>query len=483
MLPKDFPPFTTVEGYFYERRDDSLFGKINFALLLQPRDVAGREASPSTGSDPQSIGQDDREQRAAELDAANTIKGRKRHIMTDAGGLLLGAEVHTADIQDCDVTVLVIEAIHRLFSWVSPPVRHSVYNGPSLRAAPVRFGNWTAETVKRAADAAGFQLLPRRWVVERTPRLAQSDTEVKMEKDGFELVTGPVGETGHCENTTQMATETTSPPHRELRDGYDASRFNALRHGVLSAHTVLPWEDKTEYEGLLNALVKEYASHGPTEEHLVEEIAGVIWRKRRLRLAEAASHRRGIKKATAPFSHTLDIALNQVERALPLGPIIDAISATPSVTAKELAELNRRNASLRQALELLSVRKPGAYEAALAELDERSRASWQEQLAPEPEETNDEDSDEGSEPSTDDAARLAEYLAEYLEHSVLPRCAEQLTYVANRSVIRTQVLGEALDCNKLERLGRYEVHLDRKLERMLAMLLRLQDFRRSNKIG
>ena len=123
-----------------------------------------------------------------------------------------------------------------------------------------------------------------------------------MEKDSLELATGPAGETGHCENTTQMATETTSPPLRQLHDGYDASRFNALRHGVLSVHTVLPWEDKADYEALLTALVEEYAPHGPTEEHLVEEIAGAIWRKRRLRLAEAASHRRGIEKGTAPFS-------------------------------------------------------------------------------------------------------------------------------------------------------------------------------------
>ena len=144
-----------------------------------------------------------------------------------------------------------------------------------------------------------------------------------MEKDSFELATGPAGETAHCETTSQMATKTASPPLRELHDGYDASRFNALRHGVLSVHTVLPWEDKAEYEALLNALVEEYAPHGPTEEHLVEEIAGVMWRKRRLRLAEAASHRRGIKKATAPLSDTLDTALNQVERALPLEPIID----------------------------------------------------------------------------------------------------------------------------------------------------------------
>ena len=39
---------------------------------------------------------------------------------------------------------------------------------------------------------------------------------------------------------------------------------------------------------------------------------------------------------------------------------------------------------------------------------------------------------------------------------------------ANRPLIREQAFGEALDPDKLERLGRYEVHLDRKLERMLA---------------
>jgi len=47
-LPKDFPPFTTVQGYFYDWRDDGLFEKINFALLLQAREAAGREPSPSS---------------------------------------------------------------------------------------------------------------------------------------------------------------------------------------------------------------------------------------------------------------------------------------------------------------------------------------------------------------------------------------------------------------------------------------------------
>jgi putative transposase len=50
MLPKDFPPFTTVQGYFYEWRDTGLFERVNFELLLQAREVAGREPSPSAGS-------------------------------------------------------------------------------------------------------------------------------------------------------------------------------------------------------------------------------------------------------------------------------------------------------------------------------------------------------------------------------------------------------------------------------------------------
>jgi hypothetical protein len=49
----------------------------------------------------------------------------------------------------------------------------------------------------------------------------------------------------------------------------------------------------------------------------------------------------------------------------------------------------------------------------------------------------------------------------------------------NRNLIRAQAFGEALDLNYLEKLARYEVHLDRKLERILGMLLKLQDLRRT----
>ena len=95
--------------------------------------------------------------------------------------------------------------------------------------------------------------------------------------------------------------------------GTEITRFNALRHGVLSRYTVLPWEDETEYHALVAALVAEHAPQGRTEEHLVEEVAGILWRKRRLRLAEAAAHRRGLEEALEPRRDTAKAAVVHLE--------------------------------------------------------------------------------------------------------------------------------------------------------------------------
>jgi len=231
-----------------------------------------------------------------------------------------------------------------------------------------------------------------------------------MEKDSFELSPELAAETGHCDNTSQIPTEMASPPLRASPGGYDASRFNALRHGVLSAYTVLPWEDKAEYEALLSAFVKEHAPDGPTEEHLVEEIAGVLWRKRRLRIAEGASYRRGLEEIGRPSLKTRASALIKVE------PLIDQLTKTLLLEDGDFPELKRREASARTALAILSAGKAGAYEAALAELDESTRRNWEFQSTREHE---DEDEDQDKEGFTPDATGLAEYLNDHL----LPRLA------------------------------------------------------------
>jgi putative transposase len=103
-----------VQGYFYEWCDTGLFERINFELLLQAREVAGREPSRSAGViDNQSI-KTTESGRPQGYDAANKIKGRKRHVVTDTAGLLVGAVVHPADIQDRDGAGLVIAAVHNL---------------------------------------------------------------------------------------------------------------------------------------------------------------------------------------------------------------------------------------------------------------------------------------------------------------------------------------------------------------------------------
>src|SRR4029450_7811678 len=110
--------------------------------------------------------------------------------------------------------------------------------------------------------------------------------------------------------------------------GTEFTRFNALKHGVLSRYTVLPWEDADEYQALVAALVAEHAPQGPTEEHLVEEVAGILWRKRRLRLAEAAAHRRGLNDTLSSYRETVKMALVHLDATGQSERVVDAIRAT-----------------------------------------------------------------------------------------------------------------------------------------------------------
>jgi len=253
---------------------------------------------------------------------------------------------------------------------------------------------------------------------------------------------------------------------RSEEAGTELTRFNALRHGILSRYTVLPWEDGPEYDALLSALVAEHNPEGPTEEHLVEELAGIFWRKRRLRLAEGAAHRRGLSKTFSPYRETAEAALAHIGEAGKGGEVLDAIRATQAATEQDFRDMQEDEAMTSRALEVLRSNRNDAYEAALAELREDTRNWWHELLDREPEELG-----ENEERSSPDVVGLEQFL----ETEVLTWCERRRRELENRPLLREQAFGEALDPDKLERLGRYEVSLDRKLECILTMLIKLQE--------
>ena len=169
--------------------------------------------------------------------------------------------------------------------------------------------------------------------------------------------------------------------------GTEITRFNALRHGVLSRYTVLPWEDADEYQALVAALAAEHAPQGPTEEHLVEELAGILWRKRRLRLAEAAAHRRGLDDTFASYRKTVKVALVHLGATGESEHVVDAIRATDSDTEADMRELDEDEAMTRRALDLLDSLCNDRYEAALAVLREDTCEWWGDMLARHPDKT------------------------------------------------------------------------------------------------
>lgn len=253
----------------------------------------------------------------------------------------------------------------------------------------------------------------------------------------------------------------------------EITRFNALRHGILSRYTVLPWEDGAEYGALLDAFAAEYLPRGPTEEHLVEELAGIVWRKRRLRLAEAASHRHGLNQTMEAHRDTAKAALAHLDARDP-ERVADVIRAKDAEVEEERADLIADEAQTRAALAILGTKRNDAYEAALSGLREDSQEWWADELARGPE-----DLDEGEMPAQPDQ----EGLRRFIEAKLLPWFDARHGDLDRRPLIREQAFGEALDPDKLDRLGRYEVHLDRKFERTLSMLLRLKDLRRPTLAG
>ena len=169
MLPPGvFPPMTTVQHYFYRWRDIGLWPSINHTLLMMAREAVGRAASPSAGViDSQSV-KTTESGGIRGYDAGKKTKGRKRHIIVDTLGLMVGLMVHSADIQDRDGAPDLLKSIRHRWPWLLHVFADGGYAGEKLKRRLKKIGRWTIEIIKRSDKAKGFEVLPRRWVVERT---------------------------------------------------------------------------------------------------------------------------------------------------------------------------------------------------------------------------------------------------------------------------------------------------------------------------
>jgi transposase len=168
-LPADFPPWQTVYGYFARWRDDGTLTRLHDALRAQARAAAGRDPQPTAAViDSQSVRAADTVPRASRgWDNAKKVNGRKRHIAVDATGLLLAVVITAASVQDRDAARPLLWNLRRTCGRVRLVWADSGYQARRLTtwAAALRI---TVQLVRRPDSLHTFQVLPRRWVVERT---------------------------------------------------------------------------------------------------------------------------------------------------------------------------------------------------------------------------------------------------------------------------------------------------------------------------
>ena len=241
---------------------------------------------------------------------------------------------------------------------------------------------------------------------------------------------------------------------------YESVRFNAMKHGILSRLAVLAHEDHAEFDDLLAALIDEHRPAGMTERHLIEELATIIWRKRRVLLAEGASINHGLKSAVKNAESVIPAAAPFQGGLTGKGTDLrEVVTATPTENTESLQYADFDLKATERARAILFKGGANAYAKARRALHRDSLDSWDESVE--------------DESYTADAEGLETWIREWL----MPYCYQREVEARYQPAIKAQTLGEGLQANRLVALNRYEVHLDRKFERTLAMLLKMKQLR------
>lgn len=168
-MPADFPPWPRVYAFFARWRDLGLVAELHDRLREAVRRSEGREEEPSAGVvDSQSVKADATVARTTRgFDAGKKINGRKRHLLTDTLGLLLGVLVTPASTTDRDAARILLSSAKSHFRRLTCVWADGGYTGHLTDWTDQHLGV-VLDIVRRNDDAQGFRVLPRRWVVERS---------------------------------------------------------------------------------------------------------------------------------------------------------------------------------------------------------------------------------------------------------------------------------------------------------------------------
>jgi putative transposase len=186
MLPKCYPKWQLVYYYFRKWTAEGLIEELHDFLHAMCRKRKKREVSPSLGLiDSQSVKTSSMTTEKG-YDGGKHIQGRKRHIVTDTMGFIMSVVIHSADIQDREGARLVLQELRGKYPRLKKILADGGYTGFLSQWVIQTFG-WTLEIVSKVLGLSGFNVIPKRWIVERTfgwfnfNRRLSKDYEVNIE--------------------------------------------------------------------------------------------------------------------------------------------------------------------------------------------------------------------------------------------------------------------------------------------------------------